>query len=394
MPDAAQSHTQERANKFFETDQRKDEFVATLAHEIRNPLAPIKTGLQLLALMGLSDEAEKVRTMMARQVDQIVRLVDDLLDISRMSCGKVMLDKQVCKVITVIEAAVEASSSLIAENGMKLEVIDNSNAACVCGDLCRLTQVFVNLLNNSAKFGRIGGNVSLTLDVVDGFVVIRVQDNGIGIAVDRLTDIFKMYSQIDRAQGRGAAGLGIGLAVVRNLVELHGGIVNAESDGSGCGSTFTVRLPLAVGILGGDASAKTTLHNSIHTLRVLVVEDLRAMRIVTEQLLGKLGHEVQVAENGEQALEMLETFRPDVVFSDIAMPVMDGYELARRIREKGELDSVRLVALSGYGRSSDREFAFEAGFDRQITKPINFKQLQELLDELDSLKHHHPKIAK
>jgi len=387
MPDATELRSHDPANDFFEIDQHKNEFLATLAHEIRNPLAPIKNGLQLLALMSLSEEAETVRSMIARQVDQVVRLVGDLLDISRVVCGKIVLDKQLCIASKVVEAAIEASSISISENGLKLNVIDNSNGVCVCADVCRLTQVVCNLLNNSAKFCRIGGNVSLKLDVVEGFVVIQVQDNGIGIAADQLKNIFRMYSQIEGVQGRGSAGLGIGLAVVKNLVELHGGFVSAESDGPDCGSTFSVRLPLAVGANVDDAPPSTTFYCPAQALRVLVVDDLLAMRFLTEQLLKKLGYEVEVAENGEQALKMLETFKPDVVFSDIAMPVMGGLELAQRVRKQAGLDGVCLVALTGYGRSSDRELALEAGFDRHLTKPIDFQQLQELLSELDRVKH-------
>jgi CheY-like chemotaxis protein len=380
-PDLTQEKEQpcEQVDSLFEMDQRKNEFLATLAHELRNPLAPIKNGLQLLEMMDLGTEAENVRSMMARQVDQIVHLVDDLLDISRIGCGKVLLDKQVCKVSTVVGAAIEEAAILISENGMTLEVIDESEAACVCGDLCRLTQVVCNLLNNSAKYSPIGGKITLTLFVRDDFVVIRVRDNGIGIAANRLKDIFTLYSQIDNAQGRGSAGLGIGLTLVKSLVELHGGFVEAESAGPNCGSTFTVRLLLAVGILPENTSVKAPSNRSS---RVLVVDDMRAMRIITQHLLEKLGHEVQIAENGLDALKILQTYKPDVVFSDISMPVMSGHELARRIRERSDLDSVCLVAITGYGQPSDRETAYEAGFDRHLTKPVDFKSLQDLFDEL------------
>lgn len=194
-----------------------------------------------------------------------------------------------------------------------------------------------------------------------------------------------LYSQVESAQGRGSAGLGICLALVKSLVELHGGIVDAESDGPNCCSVFTVRLPLAIGILGENASSKTVSNHSSRSFRVLVVDDLRDIRIVTQQLLERLRHEVQVAENGQVALEKLEVFRPDVVFSDIAMPVMNGHDLARRIRERSDFDSVCLVALTGRGQSSDREMAFEAGFDRHLTKPVDFQRFRNLFDELDIL---------
>ncbi|MDZ4850598.1 MAG: response regulator [Pirellulaceae bacterium] len=383
---ASPERSADRSDVFFQMDKRKNEFLATLAHELRNPLAPIKNGLQLMAFMKLGEEAENVRAMMARQVEQIVHLVDDLLDVSRIGCGKLVLDKQVCIVKAIVDAAIEESTILISENGMTLEVRDNSQAACVCGDLSRLTQVICNLLNNSAKYGRIGGKIVLELDVCDGLVVIRVRDDGIGIAADRLQDIFRMYSQIESAQGRGSAGLGIGLALVRTLVDLHGGCVDAESPGPNCGSTFTVRLPLVTGILLENASKRVAKHSSL-SYRVLVVDDMRAMRVVTEQLLVKLGHTVQLAENGKLALEMMDSFKPDVVFSDISMPGMSGHELARRIRERADLSSVYLVAMTGYGQPSDREMAFSAGFDRHLTKPVAIQRLRDLFDELDIAQH-------
>lgn len=383
LPEAAREQLPGSSDTFFEMDQRKNALLATLAHELRNPLAPIKNGLHLLALMSLGEEAEVVRSMMVRQVEQIVHLVDDLLDVARIGSGKLALDKQICTISAVVKSAIEESAILISENHMTLELIDSSQAACVCGDLCRLTQIVCNLLNNSAKYGRSGGKILLELEVCNGSVIIRINDDGIGIAADRLEDIFTMYSQIESAHGRGLAGLGIGLALVRNLVELHGGSVGVESDGPERGSTFTVKLPLATGIVGENISSKEIVNHSQRSFRVLVVDDMRAMRVVTEQLLQKLGHEVQVAENGEVALTKLDSFKPDVVLSDITMPVMSGHELARKIRERTDLDSVCLVALTGYGQSSDREMAFEAGFDRHLTKPVSFQSILALFDELD-----------
>lgn len=372
----------DRQAKFFGMDEHKNDFLATLAHELRNPLAPIQNGLQLLAMMKLGEDAENVRAMMARQVAQIVHLVDDMLDVSRIGCGKMALDKQVCIVKAIVDAAIEESTILISENGLTLEVIDRSNAACVCGDMSRLTQVVCNLLNNSAKYGRTGGKIVLELDIRDSFVLVRVRDDGIGIAAERLQDIFKMYSQIEGAHDRRSVGLGIGLALVKTLVELHDGFVNAESEGPNLGSTFTVQLPLVSGIQLESLAPQTVSGHSSRSCRILVVDDMRAMRVVTEQLLVKLGHTVQVAENGKMALEMLDSFRPDIVFSDVSMPGMDGHELARRIRKREDLSSVRLVAMTGYGQPSDRETAFNAGFDHHLTKPVALYRLRELFDEL------------
>jgi CheY-like chemotaxis protein len=363
-------------------DQRRNAFLATLAHELRNPLAPIRNGLQLLELMQLGDEAETVRAMMVRQVEQIVHLVDGLLDVARVSSGKILLDKQICMISDIVNSAIEESSILILENSMTLEVTDKCAAACVCGDPSRLTQVVCNLLNNAAKFGKCGGRIQLEMEACDGSVFIRIRDDGIGIDTYRLHDIFEMYSQVEGAHRRGLAGLGIGLSLVRTFVELHNGLVTAESDGPDCGSTFTVKLPIATGGGLGNLPSKAISKLLKRPLRVLLVDDMRAMRIVTERLLQKLGHEVQVAENGEVALEKMNSFLPDVVLSDITMPVMGGYDLARCIRNRPELDSLRLVAMTGYGQSSDREIAFDAGFDCHLTKPADFQVLQALFDDL------------
>jgi CheY-like chemotaxis protein len=246
-----------------------------------------------------------------------------------------------------------------------------------------LTQVICNLLNNSAKYGRIGGEIVLELNVRDGFVTIQVRDNGIGIAAEKLQEIFRMYSQVECSQDRGSAGLGIGLALVKSLVELHDGSVVGESEGLNLGSTFTVRLPRVADVLIANVTINKIARQDPRSYRVLVVDDMRAMRVVTEQLLIRLGHIVQVAENGQLALEMLDVFKPDVVLSDITMPGMNGYEFARRARERAELSHVVFVAMTGYGQSSDRKNAFEAGFDRHFTKPVSIQRLQDLFNELD-----------
>lgn len=381
--DSSSEYAAIRSEMILELENRNTDLLATLGHELRNPLAPIKNGLRLLAMMQLGEEADKVRSMMERQVDQIVRLVEDFVDVKRINCGKVMIDKHLLVISTVVDAAIEESAILIAENGLTLEVIDKSDAACVCGDLCRLTQVICNLLNNSAKFGKTGGRIVLNLDTDADFVFIRVHDNGIGIATDRLDNIFRMYDQVEIANGVRTSGVGIGLGLVKSLVELHGGIVKAESDGLDCGATFTIRLPLATRTsCENNLSAIVSNHPS-RQFRVLVVDDVRAMQFVTKQLLEKLGHEVHVADNGCCALEILDSFRPEVVLSDLTMPVMDGHELTRRIRERKENENVCLVALSGYGQTIDLEMAFEAGFDRHITKPIDLHKLQEFFNEWD-----------
>ncbi len=367
---------------FMEMERNKSEFLATFAHELRNPVAPIKSGLQLLAFMNLSPDVDALRTMMSRQLDQIVQLVEDLLDVARIRCGKLILNKSVMVMKTAVETAVEQTGYLLTENGMTVRVIDESKAACVFGDPVRLTQVLYNLLNNAAKFGRKEGTILVTMTVRGNNLLIDVQDDGMGIEASRLKDIFSMYAQIESRHSSEAAGLGIGLSLVRSLVELHGGTVDANSEGPGHGATFTVSLPICASALIEHASEHKGSEKSSRAFRVLVVDDQRAMRTVSTKLLQAIGHEVRSAENGATALEILKSFHADVVFSDVTMPVMGGYELASRIRDMEDLNSVCLVALTGYGRSSDKEKALQAGFDRHFTKPINLQQLKDFFDDL------------
>lgn len=367
-----------------EADRRKNEFLATLAHELRNPLAPIKHAVQLMGFSKLDPEIDELRQMMARQVEQLVRLIDDLLDVSRISCGKIALRFETIDLSAVIAAAVEASATIIAENNQQLIVnVLAGDPVYVSGDPSRLTQVISNLLNNSAKYSDAGCRIELTTELEDKHAVIRVRDNGIGIAPELLQSIFQMFAQVDDTLERGSAGLGIGLALVKTLVELHEGTIVAESDGVGKGCVFTVRLPTADGPGALDImSAVPSVVATSRSFKVLVVEDMRALRVIMARLLAKLGHEVEFAEDGMLALQRLDTYRPDIVFSDIAMPGMTGYELARQIRQRPDCSGIFLVALTGFGQSADRDKALEAGFDEHLVKPVDITQLQFLFDEL------------
>jgi PAS domain S-box-containing protein len=380
----AQDGLTDLATRLAEVDRRKDEFLATLAHELRNPLAPIKNAVQLMGLTKLDPETDELRQMMARQVEQLVRLIDDLLDVSRINRGKISLRNEVVDLSAVIAAAVEASTTFIAESGQQLTVnIPEGSSIYVSGDPSRLTQVISNLLNNSAKYSDAGCHIELTATLEDQFAAISVRDNGIGIAPELLQSIFQMFAQVDDTLERGSAGLGIGLTLVKTLVELHEGTVVAHSDGVGKGSVFTVRIPA---ITPPEVSvASPSEYSAVTTARsfkVLVVEDMRALRVIMSRLLTKLGHEVEFAEDGTLALQKLETFHPDVVFSDIAMPGMTGYELARRIRERPECANICLVALTGFGQSADRDKALAAGFDEHMVKPVDLALLQVLFDSL------------
>jgi len=386
MRKQAEDELTELAARLSEMDRGKDEFLATLAHELRNPLAPIKNAVQLLGLLKLDPEVDELRQMMERQVEQLVRLIDDLLDVSRISRGKITLRKDVVELKAVVDAAVEASAAFIAESGQQLVITLNDHTPIfVHADPSRLTQVVSNLLNNSAKYSDAGCRIELSVGLENGQAVICVRDNGIGIAPHRLDDIFQMFAQVDDNLERGNAGLGIGLTLVKTLVELHDGTVIAESQGIGQGSAFTVRLP-AVNAAEPKPSNATveTAAKPARSFRVLVVEDMRALRIIISRLLKKLGHQVEFVENGTQAMQKLAGYTPEVIVSDIAMPGMTGYDLARRIRLRPDLANVYLVALTGFGQTADRDRALEAGFDEHMVKPVELAALQSLFERLSS----------
>lgn len=380
----SQDELSKLATRLAEMDRRKNEFLATLAHELRNPLAPIKNAVQLMGMLKIDPEIDELRQMMARQVEQLVRLIDDLLDVSRIARGKISLRSEIVDLRAIIDAAVEASSAFIAENGQELVVnVPAGEAFCVYGDPSRLTQVVSNLLNNSAKYSEAGSRIELGVVLERPMIAIRVTDNGSGIATELLQSIFGMFSQAEDTVERGSAGLGIGLTLVKTLVELHEGTVIAESDGLGKGSTFTVRLPAVAEVASSKgALAVNTQAALARSFKVLVVEDMRALRVITARLLEKLGHEVEFAENGPLALGKLETFTPDVVFSDIAMPGMTGYELAQRIRQRHGCSQVFLVALTGFGQASDRDKALDAGFQEHMVKPVDIEVLKAFFDGL------------
>ncbi len=371
--------------RLLESDRNKNEFLASLAHELRNPLAPIKCALDAMGLMDLHAEVEGLRKMMNRQVDQLVHLIDGLLDVSRISCGKLVLEQEVVPLRAIIERAVEASSTFIAESGQTLTVSDLSNNAFVFADPTRMTQVVTNLLNNSAKYSDPGCQIGLTINQDDGFVTIRIRDDGSGIAADKLKSIFELYTQVGDKGERGSPGLGIGLSLVKTLVELHSGSVIAESEGSSHGSTFTVRLPTVeapVDVVPGLGDPDAVTNKQRQAFRILVVEDQRALRLVMARLLGKLGHEVEVAESGDQAIETLARFTPEIIFSDISMPGMNGYELVRKLRQRPDTSAAFIVALTGSGTELDRKSALDSGFDEHLTKPVDIQRLKKLFERL------------
>jgi signal transduction histidine kinase len=366
-----------------EADRRKDEFIATLSHELRNPLAPLRNALHILAGAGEDgDVAEQVRPMMERQVGHLVRLVDDLLDVSRINRGTFELRKERVDIATIVGNAVETSDPALRGAGHALSVTLPDAPLWIDGDLVRLSQVLGNLLNNAAKYTPPGGRIALEVVREGDAVVIRVRDNGAGISPAALPRLFEMFNRGDR-EGRGTdGGLGIGLALARRLAEMHGGRVDAASEGLGKGSEFTVRLPLASDQrpgAGGDVQAPAYMPRR----RVLVVDDNRDAADSLGLVLGSLGADVRIARDGREALELFDAYRPSAVLLDIGMPGMDGYEVARRIRERSESSPPPLmIALTGWGSEEDRRRAAAAGFDRHLVKPADLGTLQKLLASL------------
>ncbi len=375
------------ADELAESDRRKTEFLATLAHELRNPLAPLSSGLQVMKLSAADPAAiEKTRGMMERQVSHMVHLVDDLLDIARITTGKVDLKKERVELQTIIASAVETSMPLIEAGRHELLVHMPDEELLLEVDLTRVAQVVSNLLNNAAKYTPARGRIGLTVQREGSQVVIAVSDTGIGIPAAAMPTVFEMFTQVGRNMERAQGGLGIGLSLVRRLIELHGGTVSAASEGVGRGSTFTVRLPLAA----QDEATPPALVASVPapeeaaeaSLRVLVVDDNIDAADTLAALLEMNGHAIRVANDGYQAIEMAQAFRPQVVFLDIGLPGMNGYEVARRLREVPGMESGILVALTGWGAREDRERSSEAGFDHHLTKPADMAAVETLLASL------------
>ena len=368
-----------------DADRRKDEFLATLAHELRNPLAPIRNSLNILRMTGGTGAgAERLHEMMERQVAQMVRLVDDLLELSRISRGKIELQRQNIDLSTIIDQAVETSQPFIEAAGHQLTVSLPDVRLPVNGDLVRLAQVFSNLLNNAAKYTNPGGKIALTAKREGAELVISVCDNGIGIPREMLNRVFEMFAQVNNALSRTQEGLGIGLSLVRTLVAMHDGQVEAKSLGLGHGSEFIVRLPAS------ETTSKTSAEVSLRmdesktmTRRVLVVDDNRDSADSLGMLLRFLGVDVQMAYDGPSAIDAMQIFRPTVLLLDLGMPGMNGYEVAERIRQAPEGDKIRLIALTGWGQVDDRQRTGEAGFDHHLVKPVDLAALQGVLASLD-----------
>jgi len=390
-----------------DNDRRKDEFLATLAHELRNPLAPIRNALQIMQRSPGPAAQAHARDVIERQLGQMVHLVDDLLDVSRISQGKLELRRARVDLVEVLKTAVETSRPLIDAGRHVLRVqLPPAGELCVDGDTTRLCQIVANLLNNAAKYTPEGGSIELDAwreeghgaDPENGEAVIAVQDSGVGLAPDMLPRVFDMFAQVDRSAARAQGGLGIGLALVRQLVEMHGGSVEAHSDGMGSGCRFIVRLPLvavavmalapvpqprapaaspASAVIGSTAAS--TAATAAGTLRVLVVDDNIDSAESLAEVLEMGGHEVRVAHDGPTALAAAGDFRPQAIVLDIGLPGLTGHEVARRIRAEAWGRAINLIALSGWGQAEDRQRSRAAGFDAHFVKPVDLDELEAVL---------------
>jgi PAS domain S-box-containing protein len=370
--------------RLSEADRRKDEFLATLAHELRNPLAPIVNALQIMQLRGGSRDAEAAwaRDIIERQVRQLTRLVDDLLDIARITRGKVQLQRARVALQSVVREAIEAARPLIDAAGHRLDVDLPGEPLWLEADAMRLTQVLLNLLNNAAKYTPAGGHIAIVAKRENDQAWLAVRDSGIGIEPAQIDEVFQMFAQVAPALERAHGGLGIGLALARALVKLHGGKLEAQSEGPGRGSEFVVRLPLATGTAPAQTSSPAfTQGVARQALRVLVVDDNRDAAQSLAAVLSMEGHTVATAYDGLDALAQVASFEPDVVMLDIGMPGMNGYEVARRIRAEPGGSRRLLVALTGWGQQEDKRRAADAGFDRHVTKPIDPELFGELFDQ-------------
>ena len=391
------------AQALKEADRHKDEFLAMLAHELRNPLAPIHNAVELMRIKPLEDpQLNWARDVIARQLTSLTRLVDDLLDVSRITRGKINLTRQAVDLEAVISRAVETVHPLFDERSHQLTLELPEPGLQVFGDGTRLTQAIANVLGNAAKYTDTGGQISLIVGARDTHAEIRIRDNGIGIRPEMLPHVFELFTQLDRSDGRAQGGLGIGLALVQRLVQMHGGEVSAMSDGPGKGSEFVLRLPLLrdgtelleaqpepiseadSSAVGGGSVVGSLISAGAARLarRILIADDNNDALESLATLLQLSGHEVYTATNGGTALQSAERHLPEVALLDIGMPLLDGYEVAKRIRAQPWGQRITLVALTGWGQDSDRRRSREAGFDSHLVKPLDLETLTDLLARL------------
>jgi signal transduction histidine kinase len=374
-----------------EADRHKDEFLAMLAHELRNPLAPIRNAVEIMRRSALSDpQLIWSRDVVERQVKHLSRLVDDLLDVSRITRGNINLNREPVPCTLIVSRAIETIQPLLTEQRHELILELHDEGLEVEGDLTRLTQVLGNLLNNAAKYTDPGGRINLSLRRADREVEISVRDTGIGIPPELLPRLFNLFTQVDAAAHRSQGGLGIGLALVRQLVEMHGGRVSALSDGPNQGSEFVIRLPLREALtreaVNGNAALGPVVTGGRRGHRILLADDNRDALDSLATLLQCDGHEVHTAADGAEALALAAVCRPDVMLLDIGMPKLDGYEVARRVRAEPWGKGTVLIALTGWGQDEDRRRSREVGFDNHLVKPLDPDKLSAMLAKLPTEK--------
>jgi signal transduction histidine kinase len=372
-----------------DANRRKDEFLATLAHELRNPLAPVRNAVQVLRLNGLaSPELQRACELIDRQVQAMSRLIDDLMDVGRINQGKIQLRRERVELARVVQDAIESTQPLIDELGHQLAIALPDGELPLEADATRLAQAFMNLLNNAAKYMDAGGRIELSVTREGSDAVLSVRDGGIGIQADRLDGVFEMFSQVETALSRSRGGLGIGLSLTQRLVEMHGGTVVARSKGLGHGSEFVVRLPLAsesreeVAPAPPEDRAPPPRGQPVAGLRILVADDNRDAAETLAALLGLTGHTVRNVHDGEAALAAAADFAPQVVLLDIGMPKLNGYETCRRLRAQPGGAGMKIVAITGWGQSEDLRSSEEAGFDKHLVKPVDPQELIALLNTL------------
>jgi CheY-like chemotaxis protein len=373
----------QQAEQLRDADRRKDEFLATLAHELRNPLAPIRTGIDLLRASPSEASSSRALAVMDRQLKHMVRLIDDLLDVSRITQGRLELKKKRVELGTVLDAAIEASRPDLERNGHQLRIDVESRALLLDADPTRLAQVVSNLLNNASRYTPPRGVIEISAAQRGTEVLIEVKDNGIGIPEGQLSEVFEMFSRVNRGFERSREGLGIGLALVRTLVEMHGGNVSAASDGLGHGCTFSVRLPLADPMSAVDAASRPPSALPQHKKRILVVDDNEDAADMLVLMLRQAAYDTSQANDGPSALAAVEAFTPDLVILDIGLPGMSGYDVARTLRKRRSKEQLELIALTGWGSAEDKHKASEAGFDAHLTKPVDADMLYRALAELE-----------
>ncbi|HRN87176.1 response regulator [Hyphomicrobium sp.] len=374
------------AEALSEADRRKDQFLATLAHELRNPLAPLRAGLDVLKREPDTESLAEIRNTMDRQLNHLVRLIDDLMDVSRVRQGKIELRKERIQVGEAVRAAVEAVLPYIEADKHSLSVVLPEEELWIDADLTRLSQVVANLLNNAAKYTPPEGRISLSVRKEAGDLIIEVSDSGIGIPAEMQSKVFQLFMQLDDPRGRTKGGLGIGLALVEQLVGLHGGSISAYSAGEGQGSKFSIRLPLAEMLhhaVPKDGAGEEILSRT-RSRKVLVVDDDKDVARAVGWMLEEIGHDYLILNDERLALDEARSYEPDIILLDIGLPHMDGYEVCRLFRRDPQFKMLPIIAQTGWGQSKDKERASEAGFSDHLTKPVSIDDLERLISTVTS----------